>query len=277
MRLHIAGCAPCADILTSLEEIRALLGTLPGPQQMPTDIAGRIDAALAAEALLDSTLPDVPRETSPSAPGRVPRETSTAPAGHANAPTGPGRSGGPGGSGGSGGSGNRPNGRRRRRLLLAAASVAAVLALGGVVYQAGSGTNSANNDSSSVKRADAGRSPGDSVADQVKQLLRKPRAGVGPNTGATGAPGHADTPMLSQGASPSAGHGATDVPSCVLKATHRSQPLLAAGRELFRGSEAYLVVLPHPGDNSLVDAFVVNATCTATSPGAVLFQATYPR
>ena len=36
--------------LASLEEIRGLLGTLPGPHRMPADVAGRIDAALAAEA-----------------------------------------------------------------------------------------------------------------------------------------------------------------------------------------------------------------------------------
>jgi hypothetical protein len=57
VREHIAGCALCTDVLGSLEEIRGLLGTLPGPQRMPADIAGRIDAALAAEALLDATLP----------------------------------------------------------------------------------------------------------------------------------------------------------------------------------------------------------------------------
>jgi hypothetical protein len=266
VRLHIAGCALCADILTSLEEIRGLLGTLPGPPQMPADIAGRIDAALAAEALLDSTRPDVPRETSPPGPGRVPRETSTAPAGHPNAATGP-TSDGPSGK------------RRRRRWLLAAASVAGVLVLGGVVYQAGSGSNPSDTDSSSLKRADTAQSPGGSVADQVRQLLAGSETAVGPSTGATEAPNHADTPMLSQGqgASPSTGYGPTDVPSCVLKATHRSQPPLAVGRDLFRGTAAYLVVLPHPGDNGLVDAFVVNAACTATSPGAVLFQDTYPR
>jgi hypothetical protein len=261
VRLHLAGCALCADVLTSLEEIRGLLGTLPGPQQMPADVAGRIDAALAAEALLDSTRPDVPRETSPPEPDHVPRETSTAPAGHANAATGPGR----------------PNGQRRRRWLFAAASTAAVLALGGVVYQAGSGSDSAS--ISSEKRADGGQSPGGSVGEQVRQLLAAPHTLSSPRAGVTEAPNHADTPMLTQGpgSSPDGGRGAADVPSCVLKATHRSQPPLAVGRDLYRGSAAYLVVLPHPGDSSLVDAYVVNAACTAASPGAVLFQNTYPR
>lgn len=92
VRSHLGDCVLCADVLASLEEIRSLLGTLPGPSRMPSDVAGRIDAALAAEALLDSTSqrarptpgPAVaPRQTPPSAPAR--------PAGHPTGPTGPGR------------------------------------------------------------------------------------------------------------------------------------------------------------------------------------------
>ena len=58
VRRHLDGCALCADVYASLEEIRGLLGTLPGPPRMPADIAGRIDAALAAEALLNATAPE---------------------------------------------------------------------------------------------------------------------------------------------------------------------------------------------------------------------------
>ena len=58
VRRHLDGCELCADVHASLEEIRGLLGTLPGPPRMPADVAGRIDAALAAEALLDSHDPD---------------------------------------------------------------------------------------------------------------------------------------------------------------------------------------------------------------------------
>ncbi|NUP39526.1 MAG: hypothetical protein HOY76_21565, partial [Streptomyces sp.] len=46
VRGHLAACELCADVQASLDEIRSLLGTLPGPVQMPADIAGRIDAAL---------------------------------------------------------------------------------------------------------------------------------------------------------------------------------------------------------------------------------------
>ncbi|WP_373569073.1 anti-sigma factor family protein, partial [Streptomyces alfalfae] len=50
VRRHLDGCELCADVYASLEEIRDTLGTLPEPPRMPADIAGRIDAALAAEA-----------------------------------------------------------------------------------------------------------------------------------------------------------------------------------------------------------------------------------
>ncbi|NSC22717.1 hypothetical protein FM076_16670 [Streptomyces albus subsp. chlorinus] len=52
VRAHLAECALCGDVRASLEEIRATLGALPGPVRMPEDVADRIDAALAAEALL---------------------------------------------------------------------------------------------------------------------------------------------------------------------------------------------------------------------------------
>ncbi|QDQ12555.1 anti-sigma factor family protein [Streptomyces spectabilis] len=55
VRRHLDDCALCTDVYDSLEEIRGMLGTLPGPSRMPADVAERIDAALAAEALLDST------------------------------------------------------------------------------------------------------------------------------------------------------------------------------------------------------------------------------
>lgn len=54
VRTHLSDCPLCADVLASLEEIRDALGTLPGPPRMPADVAGRIDAALAAEAMLDA-------------------------------------------------------------------------------------------------------------------------------------------------------------------------------------------------------------------------------
>ncbi|MFJ9176900.1 anti-sigma factor family protein [Streptomyces sp. NPDC102360] len=78
---HLDGCALCADVLASLEEIRGTLGAVSAPPpRMPEEIASRIDAALAFEG---------GRETGP-----VSRETSTPtdrPAGHPHGTTGPGR------------------------------------------------------------------------------------------------------------------------------------------------------------------------------------------
>jgi hypothetical protein len=259
LRAHLADCSLCADVRDSLEEIRGLLGTLPGPQRMPADIAGRIDAALAAEALLSATDPGVPRGTPTVAHTRnsdVPRGTSTAPHGHAPAPTGPGRSHGS---------------RRWRRGLLVAASVAAVVGLGVTLQQVGGGsTNSADSGTAGSKRMDAA----DPVALQVQRLLQ---ATVGGRTAETSDSPKLNDPHAVDGQSPNPDRAPASVPECVLKATHRTAAPLASDRESFRGTDSYLVVLPHPGDDSLVDAFVVGASCTATSPGAVLFSNTYPR
>ena len=43
---HLDECELCADVHASLEEIRGLLGSVPGPTRMPADVAERIDAAL---------------------------------------------------------------------------------------------------------------------------------------------------------------------------------------------------------------------------------------
>jgi len=125
--------------------------------------------------------------------------------------------------------------------------------------------------SDSVKQG--GGSSSTVVGDQVRQLL------AGTTAGAKTSPGADNSPMLDNH-SFSAATGPTSpaaLPSCVLKATQRTQTPLASEHELFQGIPAYLVVLPHPGDDSLVDAFVVNASCTAANAGAVLFQSTYSR
>ncbi|MFD4986053.1 hypothetical protein [Streptomyces sp. NPDC058374] len=76
LRSHLDSCALCADVRSSLEEIRGLLGTLPGPSRMPADVAGRIDAALAAEALLETMEP--PAGSSGAVPsGSAPQGSAT--------------------------------------------------------------------------------------------------------------------------------------------------------------------------------------------------------
>lgn len=259
LRGHLAGCALCADVRTSLEEIRDLLGTLPGPPRMPADVAGRIDAALAAEALISAT--SSPRHTAFAETGRdgdaaevgsrVSRETSTAdrrPAGHPAASTGPGRRVPSSGT-------VRPRARRRGRALLAAACAAAVLGLGGVLV---------NTLATSSPPPAAEAFSGTDLSVRVHQLLGTPTK-PGPNTGQK-------TPFTTQVAPPT-------VPACVLKATGRPESPLAHAEGTYQGRSSYLLVLPHPGDAAQVDAYVV-ASCGGAgqaATGQVLAQHTYSR
>jgi hypothetical protein len=80
VRAHLHDCTACADTRDALREIRALLGRDPAPR-LPSDVAGRIDAALAAESLLAAELPGLDLdELSATAPDLVTllRETSAA-------------------------------------------------------------------------------------------------------------------------------------------------------------------------------------------------------
>lgn len=266
VRDHLGHCTLCADVLTSLDEIRALLGVLPGPARMPADVAGRIDAALAAEALLDSTASDVPRGTDsttdvprgtppaiPTPGPAVPRGTDR-PNGRASGSTGPGRTGG---------------GRRRVRLLWATVTAAAVFGLGGVLIQSLLGNLTENAADVGVKKATAGVPAGAEVRSQVRSLLARTNSG-GSETGPRLSPEKTDRAPLGSGP-------AATVPACVLDGTHRPEPPIAAAPQNYRGTASYLVVLPHPGDPSTVDAFVVDSACTRGTPGQVLFQDTYPR
>lgn len=68
---HLTGCQECAGVHRSLDSLRALLGAQ-GPERMPDDIAGRIDAALVSEALLGASLDrELPREERLSSAGET--------------------------------------------------------------------------------------------------------------------------------------------------------------------------------------------------------------
>ncbi|MFF2805943.1 anti-sigma factor family protein [Streptomyces sp. NPDC058000] len=308
LRDHLAGCALCEDVFASLEEIRGLLGTLPGPTRMPADVAERIDAALAAEALLDSTTaegePLVSRETSPSlgsvsretspSPASVSRETSTSPAlvsretsaadaavsretsvqtplrAAASAPSiGRGR--------GACGPGRQTPGRRssrsRRwpRVLLGTAAAAAVLGVGGLLIQSAgtSGFQATKQDGSSTV---SGRTPAGLTAatlgSDVHKLLATKKAQKTPEIGTRSSP---ETPLRGE---------ADTVPSCVRQGIGRTEKPLASTRNIYEGKDAFLVVLPHPSDPKSVSAYVVTASCISTSPpapGKVLLTHSYKR
>ncbi|MFI1466914.1 hypothetical protein [Streptomyces wuyuanensis] len=272
VRRHLEGCELCSDVRASLEEIRGLLGTLPGPQRMPADIAGRIDAALAAEALLDATAPDdepinVSRETE-SAP--QPSESrSDRPAGHARASTGPGRG---------------PSARRRRRVtIVTAAFGAAAVGLSALLLQTFGGTNS----DTSEKKADSAASAASGGHDftaatlqtRVDSLLSSggtPRdsgswTATGPRVENDSSVGAEATPLRSP---------AVPVPPCIQRGTGRIDAAIAVDKGTFEGTPAFLVVLPHSEDASRVQAYVVAATCVETQPtgkGELLVTRAYPR
>ncbi|WP_328943690.1 zf-HC2 domain-containing protein [Streptomyces sp. NBC_00250] len=280
VRRHLDSCPLCADVRSSLEEIRGLLGTLPGPPRMPAEIAGRIDAALAAEALLNATTPEsdtaVSRETSrttaetvPAAPPRpVTARAADRPAGRSGA-TGPGRAGKP---------------RRRRIALLSTLGAAfGAVVLGTSLYLSQTGSVTAGGEAGDTKKADtaagAALSPfsGSPVEDRVHALLAEgdtaqtPR-GIAPESMST----EAET------TAPERNRDST-VPGCVLAGTGRSDAVLEHERGEYRGSPAYLLVLPDPADSSRVQAYVLDASCADRTTGSgspaadLLFSETYPR
>ncbi|MFJ4800198.1 anti-sigma factor family protein [Streptomyces murinus] len=265
VRRHLGGCELCADVYASLEEIRGLLGSAQAPEPMPVDVAQRIDAALAAEALLTTSGPDstghVSRETSAPIEHAAPAPTdrpADRPAGRAGAATGPGRK------------KNGP-GRRRRAFVLGGVLTAAVLGAGALVLQSlGGGTSSTT--AKGKPSASASAFSGSSVQNQVRDLLatkkspqredgQRPRSGQ--NTPQTGE--SANTLLQPQVA----------VPECVRRAVPRGGQALAAKTGTYAGKSAYLVVLPDPQDSARVTAYVVDAACVGQQPvsaGKVLLK-----
>jgi hypothetical protein len=272
LRRHLNACSLCADVRTSLEEIRGLLGTLPGPPRMPAEIAGRIDAALAAEALLDATTPDVDAhvsretvsarlDTRTSATPTAPPAAADRPAGRPRAATGPGRS--------------RP--RRRRIAALGAAFGAAALGLSLFFVQGGVQTLSESGDKKTDSAASgltAGQFDGRPVEARVQELLHpgdslKSPKGTQPES--LSAEDQGDTPK----------RGMTEtLPSCVKAGTGRTDAVLAFQRGDFQGTPAYLVVLPEGTEGTRVQAFVLDASCAdggGQAKAEVLMTQAYPR
>lgn len=299
VRSHLSDCPLCEDVRSSLEEIRGALGTLPGPARMPEDIAGRIDAALAAEALLDATAPDsvaprtapagaarvttasgtgatagvrhVSRETEDIGTDRVSRETRR-PTSGPSAGTGPGRP-------------QRRPSRRRRATLLAVAGTVAAFSLGALFLP---GLLLPSDRGSGEQASDPGRSVAESsdglsaaqLEKQVHTLLAQstedgteaalPQPKEAPEVGAET---ESTSPLRGEG-------GAAGVPYCVREGVDRDEPPLAARAQTYGDTAAYLLVLPHPGDTGRVDAYVVEATCVSEAPnepGRVLGTETFDR
>ncbi|MEU9995592.1 zf-HC2 domain-containing protein [Streptomyces sp. NPDC050848] len=269
VRRHIEGCSLCEDVRTSLAEIRGLLGTLPGPPRMPADIAGRIDAALAAEALLDATTPDigpdVSRETasghSDARPSAEPAPPTGRPAGHPRATTGPGR----------------PRPRRRRIAALGAVLGAAALGMSLFLTQGGlqtlTGDESADKRSTAASDVSNDRFDGRPVEAQVQDMLR-------PDT--FKAPGETQPESLiaEGGDTPNQRNTAESLPECVKAGTGRPEGVLAFQRGDYEGKPAYLLLLPKGTEGTHVQAYVLDASCADNAgqgKAEVLLTHTYPR
>ncbi|MET9381931.1 hypothetical protein ABZY09_12785 [Streptomyces sp. NPDC002928] len=272
VRRHLDECELCADVYASLEEIRNLLGTVPGPSRMPAEVAGRIDAALAAEALLSATAPDavgasvsVASTRSPSGAddsAHVSRETPTAtdrPAGHARNSTGPGRK----------------DGRRRGRrkvAVLGAAFTAAALGLGSVLLSSlWNGTSPGNTAQGHQSTAADTFSEG-KLERQVATLLVQASGGSRtPNgLGAETAPGTIKPKVFKQ----------PTVPACIQKGIDRDDAALATEEGIYKGTDALLVVLPSTSDSTRVTVYIVDATCVghpSSTTAKVLLTHSYTR
>ncbi|MEV0253311.1 hypothetical protein AB0H82_03415 [Streptomyces sp. NPDC050732] len=283
VRRHLDSCELCADVYASLEEIRGMLGTLPGPPRMPDDVAGRIDAALAAEALLDSTSPEgLPSEDtvsesvsvaassstghSAAAAARVSRETTSAsspsgatdrPAGHSRAATGPGR-------------GSRLRPTRRRTTVLGAVFTAAAIGLGTLLIQTMGGDSGGTAGTPPDRRDTANSFSEGQLEGRVADLLKK---------NSVKETGGIDTRSSPQSPKKTSPLRAAQVPDCIQRGIGTKTPL-AAEEGSYEGKRAYLVVVPHDSDSTKVSAYVVDAACVGKSSpaaGKVLATHAYPQ
>ncbi|MEV0885559.1 hypothetical protein AB0J03_17185 [Streptomyces microflavus] len=283
VRRHLSECELCAEVRDSLEEIRGLLGTLPDPEPMPEDIAARIDAALAAEARSDagagepadasgaaavSRDADVSRETenveTSDASSLTPRTGSSPdrPAGRPQGATGPGR---------------RTARRRRRVVILGTACGAALIGMSVLFLQNLSSSQNAS-DASADRAVSASESGAhsysqDTLEAEVQGLLaggasteKYDGQKQSPSTDERAVP-EAATPDTTTSRNPLSAP-AVDVPPCVQQATGRTTPALALDEGTYQGTDAFLVVLPHPSDPTRVQAYVVAASCVDTAPGS---------
>ncbi|MER5178624.1 hypothetical protein ABT009_09670 [Streptomyces sp. NPDC002896] len=268
VRRHLEGCALCAEVYDSLEEIRGLLGTLPGPARMPADVAGRIDAALAAEALLDATAPattetvvHVSRETSRA---DEPDSPADRPAGRPRGATGPGRQ-------------NQVRPRRRRTLVLGAVLTAAAMGLGTLLVQSLNGTPSDEPPQATKERAASEQTFSTAtLEEQVADLLGKGSAPESPS-GSSEPSFNAETgPETSKPNEPML-KSSVPVPGCVRAGIGRSDEALGVEEGTYEGKDSYLVVLPHESDPTKVSAYVVDASCEKSpdSEGKVLLTRSY--
>ncbi|MEU0830627.1 hypothetical protein [Streptomyces sp. NPDC005969] len=279
---HVDDCALCGDVRSALEEIRGLLGTLPAPVRMPEDVADRIDARLAAEA-------DVSRETEAAAEQRqvagkqeargrkaenraAQSNAADRPSGHPRATGGPGR-----------------QSSRRRRIVFATALGAAAVGMSVLMLQTSpnSAGSKAADRSVSASKAGASAFSGSPLSQRVHSLLSNAETSPPTHPNAEKQAPSVDVQSPPEGESPAASASGTplrtpvtSVPACVQLGTGRDTAPLAVEEGTYEDTNAFLVVLPHETDATLVQAYVIDAGCVRTDPagrGDLLLTHAYPR
>ncbi|PWI12462.1 hypothetical protein DIZ27_02595 [Streptomyces sp. NWU339] len=272
VRRHLDECDLCADVHASLEEIRELLGTMPGPPRMPAEVASRIDAALAAEALLQARAPGSENVAEPAGVSppqsdedraHVSRETSTPtdrPTGRPRpSTTGPGRK------------GRMQRGRRRAAVLGTVFTVAA-LGLGTLFVTSQNDETGPGGVQQTTSDTFSEGELGKQVSDLLAQNQRKGESSRTPQTLEMESEAGAASPRVLQQPA---------VPACIREGIGRNDAALATEQGIYKGRKAILVVLPNPSDDTRVTAYIVDATCVGNPSSAttakVLLKSSYAR
>jgi len=269
LREHFADCAECLDTRAALQEVRSLLGQTETPV-LPADIGIRIDAALAAEALLAATpVPEPGPDAAPAQPSTTTSSTTTAgtPPRKAYSPS----SGRAAGARRPPGRPGRGRGRGWRRAALGVAALAIVgLVSTAVIQSGGHSDNGSTNSSAAVGTARAGAigalpSLGTltdaNLTQQVHGLLLSHTVAQHPQA------------QTARSNAPAATPGGA--PACVLAATGRpGETPLAAGQGVYQDTPVVALVYAdaaHPLTSS--DVYLVDASCHT----GVLLHRTVPR
>ncbi|MFM9626447.1 MULTISPECIES: anti-sigma factor family protein [Streptomyces] len=259
VRRHLDDCRLCADVHASLEEIRGLLGRLPEPTRMPDDVAHRIDAALAAEALIGAKAPE-PSTLGADSGTYVSRETSASPpppAGRARtASTGPGRK------------DRRRSGRRK--IVVLGTVFAAALGLGSVLVSSLNGDEGPGTAAPGQRATVADSFSENRLEQQVTDLLAASPDSTPHTLGMQGEP-ETKTPRVFQ---------QPTVPGCVQKGMDRKDTALAVEKGTYQGRDALLVVLPDSSDSTRVTAYLMDATCVSkpsSGTAKILLKDSYTR
>ncbi|MGF3196613.1 hypothetical protein ACWGUP_27885 [Streptomyces diastaticus] len=240
----------------------------------PTESAAASGGTDSAEAASPEASPAQDRLTSPSSPGALGRggvRRPGRPEGHARGATGPGRQ-----AGGRG---------RRRRLVLSSVLAAAAIGLGAVLVPALTGADS-DGEAGTASSANTGPVYSDrALQGQVSALLsgketgggreEKREPGAGKDDSSLGVQSSPETPELNE---PLMAPG-PELPPCVERAVAGTEPALALERGRYRGTDAFLVVLPDHRDDARVTAYLVDAGCVdaGDKAGEILLTRTYPR